>query len=267
MGLLAINTYVVTALSIGLVLVVVRVSRLMWAGARYRFLPMRNRLAVDEPSHYSLYEAFHRVLVKPTRDHSIGTRRLWTFGFMAYHVAIFMLVAGYALSTLLLVIRILRGESVPDIQTGFPGSASFGPINLLGVIFGNAEPVQAQFLFGPYADIFVLVTWVDVVFAVLGNGLLWCSILWPRMRRVATVDFAPAMWPDPHKYLVRGLITLIIASEVLGRADLVPGMVYLHSMLGVTLLPLLTFTYLSHILHAPLLLLCALVRCRARSFA
>jgi nitrate reductase gamma subunit len=269
MGYILINVYIVAAVLIGTGMLVAKGTRLFWAMIRYKVLPIRNRLALDEPAHYSWGETYRRVLLKPVRDHNIKTRGIWTVGFILYHVAIITLVAGYSLSALILAVRIFSGEPVPDIRTGLPTGASFSPANILAIIFGNAEPVQAKFLFGRFADLFVTATWVDVCFALAGNGLLWVSVVKTSLRQKMSPaeERAPAVWPDVNKYIIRTMISMIILSEVLGRLDLVPGMVYLHSALGVTLLALFCFTYLAHILYTPLLFLCAVVRCQKRSFA
>ena len=52
--------------------------------------------------------------------------------------------------------------------------------------------------------------------------------------------------------MVRGLILLLIVSEVLGRLELVPGIVYIHSLLGLTLLLIFPFSYLRHIVFVPI---------------
>ncbi len=195
------------------------------------------------------------VLSGPVTHFHRKANRTWSRGYLLYHIAIITEVTGYTLSAMILFARIAMGQAVPDVALGVSQSANYEPANLLTVVFGNGEPLQAEFLFGGLAPYFIALTWVAVGFAVVGNLHLVYTLL--RRRNAAVVgdiDAAAAgvrikgrlTW---DRLTVRLLIFTIIWTELLARLDIVPGIVFVHAALGLALFTLFPFTYLFHMVY------------------
>lgn len=221
----------------------------------------------------SLREAFKEVVVGPVRNFAFRANRGWSHGYMFYHIAIITEATGYSLAALILFGHILLGHAIPDVGEHVAASTNYSPANLLAIVFGNGEHLQADFLFGPLAPVFVGVTWIAVLFAVAGNiNMLLTAI---RERNGAVLgDIDPAAkgvrikgsmrW---DRLAVRLIIFTIIWTEFLARLELIPGIVYLHALLGLTLLTLLPFTYLFHMVYNFLAIFYATRRRMARTIA
>ena len=183
---------------------------------------------------------------------------VWSIGCAAYHLAITTVVLGYGLSLVLLVVRIGQGRSLPDALSGQLGAHAWYPANLAALVVGNSEPAAGRFLFGAGHRAFVMVTHAEVAFALAGNLCLLVSLLRRRMGAVLG-DLDPAARDIRHPgrfsiehFLVRGLIFLIVQSELAARLAWWPGGVTLHVALAMTFLAALPYSYLAHILYSPL---------------
>jgi hypothetical protein len=160
----------------------------------------------------------------------------------------------------------LAGDPIPNVAEG-----SFA--NVFAIVFGNAEPVQSQFLFGALARPFVIATWVVVASALVGNTLLLLTHLLGRSGAVRA-DIDPAAKGlrvrgkrAPSHLAVTALVYAIIWTEILARLEIVPGIVYVHAMLGATLLLVLPYTYLFHMLYGVIGVYYSARRWQARTIA
>lgn len=227
----------------------------------------------EAPPRLGALAALKAVLVDPVTHFYMKGNRTWGRGYVLYHMAIVTEVTGYSLAALILLPRIIMGQAVPDVGLHLEQSWNYSPANLLAIIFGNGEHLQAQFLFGSFAPLFIGVTWVAVTFAVLGNLHLLITLL--RKRNGAVIsDLDPAAqgirlkgrltW---DRLVVRLLIFSIIWTELLARLEVVPGIVFVHAALGLTLFTLFPFTYLFHIVYNFLAVFYATRRRMVRSLA
>lgn len=203
----------------------------------------------------ALGRSLREVVLGPLTHFHRKSNKLWGTGVMLYHVAIITEVMGYSLSAVIVGISLLGGRALPDVARHLEHSANTSPSNILALIFGNAEPLQAHFLFGDLAPVFVGVTWIAVLFAVAGNLSLMITLLLRRSGAVvADIDEAAGgirlqgrrPW---DRMLVRGLIFCIIWTELLARLELVHGIVFVHAALGLALFTLFPFTYLFHMVY------------------
>ena len=225
------------------------------------------------PRRLGFFEALHAVQIGPYRHFYRRANPTWGRGYLFYHVAIITEVIGYTLSAIIVFAHILLGRPVPDVAHHLEGSFNYTPANLLAIIFGNGEPLQAHFLFGDFAPYFVGITWIAVGFAVVGNLHLMITLLRKRSGAVvADID------PPAHglrtpgrlpwdRLLVRTIIFCIIWTELFARLHLFPGVVYVHALLGMTLFTLLPFTYLFHMVYNFLAVYYAVQRRMARTIA
>ncbi len=250
------NIFAPIAFTIFVVGLGLRIGR--WFKALFTQRKVRGRNAgfpeVSQPM--SLLGGAKDVLFGPVKNFTGRSNRTWNRGYVLYHIAIITEVTGYTLSALILFGRMAMGQMVPDVATHAEQSFNFAPANLLAIIFGNGEHLQAHFLFGDFASIFIGITWVAVTFAVLGNLHLMYS-LWTRRNSAAVVsdidDAAKGVrikgrltW---DRIAVRSLIFLIIWTELFARLNLIPGIVFVHSALGLALFTLFPFTYLYHMVY------------------
>lgn len=199
--------------------------------------------------------ALKAVLLGPFAHFHRKSNSLWGYGLIAYHIAIITEVTGYTLSALILGARLLQRQPVPDVARHLAHSSNTNPSNLLAIIFGNGEALQAHFLFGSLAPLFIAVTWVAVSFAVVGNMALLITLLRRRNAAiVADMDQASRGVRVPgrrpwDRMLVRLLIFCIIWTELFARLELMPGIVFVHAALGLVLFTLFPFTYLFHMIY------------------
>mgnify|MGYP001034114668 CR=1 FL=1 len=249
------NIFAPVAFTIFFVGVGLRLSRWFLAVVTPRRIRGSTQAFIGGPQPMSLPAALKAVLIDPVTHFYMKANKTWGRGYMLYHMAIITEVTGYTLAAFVLFARMIAGQGVPDVARHLEQSQNYAPANLLAIVFGNGEPLQAQFLFGDFATLFISVTWVAVICAVLGNFHLMYTLL--RGRHTAIVgDIDEAAkgirakgrlsW---DRLLVRSLIFCIIWTELLARLHLVPGIVFVHSALGVTLFTLLPFTYLFHIVY------------------
>ena len=192
----------------------------------------------------------------------------WTVGSLAYHLAIIVVVSGYALSLACLAVRLWQGQPFPGVLSGQATIEAYHPANVAALVFGNSEPAASRFLFGRGHRLFVLATHAEVFFALLGNLCLLVSLCRRRMGAilhdldpVASGLRRPGRFSFEHM-MVRGLIFLIIQAELMARLGLWPQLVYVHVFLAMTFLLVLPFTYLVHVLYAPVALALGYRRCR-----
>jgi hypothetical protein len=190
----------------------------------------------------------------PARSFYRRTNPLWAFGCAAYHVAILLVVSVYGACIALLGWRHVVGAV-------FPYEAS-GLVTTLGrdlvLVFGSGDPQVGRFLFGRGSVLLGWLGWFELGLAVIGNGALLVGWLAHGMGAVthdldrAAAGLRPSGSRSWEHLGIRLVVFAIIQTEWLGRTGLVPGAVYLHTVLGLTLLLLLPYTYLAHAALAPL---------------
>jgi nitrate reductase gamma subunit len=245
------------------------VARMLTRGRR----PGRAPNAIDNPARLSWMQALRKVFVFPTQRFSMRANPVFALGAVLYHAGIVTVASGYGLSVVLLAVKAVAGDPVPSVITGAPASHDLSASNLFAIVFGNAEPLQAGFLFGGAAAAFREITWVAVASALVGNTLLLVTHL--RGRGGAIVkDLDPAAKDlrvrGKHAMshlLVTALVYAIIWTEVLARLQVAPGIVYLHATLGATMILVLPYTYLFHMIYGPIGVLYAARRWRERTIA
>jgi nitrate reductase gamma subunit len=245
------------------------VGRMFTRGRR----PGRAPNAIDNPARLSWLAALRKVFVFPTERFSMRANPVFAMGAVLYHVGIVSIAAGYGLSLVLLAVKLAAGDPIPSVMTGAEASHDLSASNLFAIVFGNAEPLQARFLFGWGAETFREVTWVAVASALVGNTMLLLTHL--RGRGGAIVkDLDPAAKGlrvrgkyAPSHLFVTALVYAIIWTEILARLQVAPGVVYLHATLGATMILVLPYTYLFHIIYGPIGVLYAARRWRERTIA
>ncbi len=208
------------------------------------------------PTYMNPLAALKAVLVDPVTHFYAKANRSWSRGYFFYHMAIITEVVGYTLAALIVFSHILMGTMIPDVATHAEHSFNYAPSNILAIIFGNGEHLQAHFLFGRFAPLFVNITWVAVGFAVIGNLHMVYTMLRGRSASTILRDVDTAARGIRSKgflkwdrIVVRAMIFTIIWTELLARLEIVPGIVYVHSALGLLLFTLFPFTYLFHMVY------------------
>ena len=229
---------------------------------RYSFLigtvnrPMaRNTLTLDSPPTIGLGSSYLRVITGPIRNFANKANRIWTLGYISYHIGIITIMTGYGVSMFILASRVMQGGSVPDVIAGLTGSYNYTFTNLMTIVFGNAEPLQAAYLFGVHAGTFTALTWVAVIAALIGNSMLLLNHLLGRSGAVtkgmdkATEHIRTKGFHNKTNLFITLLVFAIVWSEILARLQIAEGIVFVHSLLGLTLLAVFPFTILNHILY------------------
>jgi nitrate reductase gamma subunit len=231
--------------------------------------PERNPGAAGAPRPETWARALVAFLANPWRSYHAPHNPLWVQGAVCYHAGILLIVAGYVLSLAVLGARLYLHQAVPDLALGVPTPSSHLPVNLLALVFGNAEKIPSRFLFGSWAPAFVAVSWVELACAVYGNAFLLASLFRRGQGAVAAPRDPilgnlriPGRFSREHA-LVRSVIFLIILFELLSRLEWTPFFVYGHTVLGLVFLCLLPNTYLRHIFYMPLALRLAVRKRRA----
>ena len=249
------NFWAPIAFAISAVGVALRLSRWGKAILMSKYIHRRNPSFPVNYRPLGYARAAKDVVAGPVTHFHRKANRTWSRGYLLYHIAIITEVTGYTISAFILLSRMAAGQSVPDVSTGAAASSNVAPSNLLAIVFGNGEHLQADFLFGGFAPYFIALTWVAVCFAVVGNLHLLYTLLRRRNGAVlADIDDAARgvrlrgrrTW---DRLVVRFLIFTIIWTELLARLDAVPGIVYLHAALGLALFTLFPFTYLFHMVY------------------
>lgn len=241
---------VVCAMGLG-----VRLLRL-WKAAR-QGSPPQNPQPRPTPR-LGRWVALTRTLWGPWTRFCARANPIWSVGCIAYHLAIATVVLGYGISLALLMLRIAQGCTLPDVLSGQPVPSAWHPANLAALVFGNSEPAAGRFLFGAGHRAFVLATHVEVALALTGNSCLLFSLLRRRMGAVLhDLDPAARGVRQPGRFslghfLVRGLIFLIVQTELIARLHPFPGIVTVHVALAMTFLGVLPYSYLAHIFYSPL---------------
>jgi nitrate reductase gamma subunit len=268
------NAVAPVALSIFVVGIGLRLGR--WA--RAAFAPRRRSRGITRAfeggaAPVSVAQALKQVFVNPVTRFHHKANPTWTRGYLIYHIAIVTKVFGYSLAALILLVRMVLGHHVPDVGTHAAASYNYEPANLLAIVFGNGEHLQAAYLFGPFAPAFITITWIAVICAVIGNmHLLITAIRRRNAAVIASLDPAARdirtsgrmMW---DRVAVRLVIFTIIWTELLARLEVVEGIVFVHAFLGLVLLMLLPFTYLFHMIYNVLAAWYAVRRRMARTIA
>ncbi len=215
--------------------------------------PTPNQL--DPEPMLSWPEAIKRVLFHPISKFPRRSNPVWTWGMSLYHFGIFTTVLGYTLTGLILIARRAAGDPVPDALTGALGTHNYSIVNLVTLIFANGEPAVSRYLFGSFGGTFVAVTWFDVLCAATGN-LLMIGVRIAKLSGAITRDLDPVTKGvrvsgrrSPVSAVVTVVITGIIWTEILARLELVPGIVGVHALLGLTMMMLFPFSYLWHMAY------------------
>jgi len=267
------NSYAYLAFALFLLGTALRLGRLIRVALTRRKPRGRTPGAVDAPGGMPALEALRKVLLEPVMRFHFRANSLWASGYVLYHIAIAIILSGYALSALLLVPRVLRGSPVPDVALGLPASHNYSPANLLALVFGNAEHLQANYLFGGFAQLFVALTWPAVLLGLAGSGSLLLVHLSRRLGAIrGDLDSAARGVRQPGRFslehlLVTLLVFTIIVTEILARLERVPGVVFYHAALGMTLFAIFPFTYLFHMLYGMFAVYFAVRRRRDRTVA
>ncbi len=228
---------------------------------------------LDAPPKLGWLAAAWDVLSFPVTRFNVRANPVLVWGVVFYHMGIITIITGYALSTLLVCGYLAFGLPIPDVSTGIPVSYNISYSNVFAIIFGNGEPLQSMFLFGPLAGAFRLVTWLAVLSALFGNSLILIThILGRGGAIVGDIDKAAkkirikGMFTASHLVITLVVYT-IIWTEILSRIDAVHGIVYLHSVIGVTLILMMPYTYLFHMMYFPVSIFYAARRRRERCIA
>ncbi len=218
----------------------------------------RNSNALDAIPPRSIFESVKLFFSFPTFRFASKSNPIFAWGAVLYHIGIITVSTGYAISLLLLLYHILNGNPIPDVATGASSSYNYSLSNIFAIIFGNGEWLQAKFLFGPFAEFFVYFTWIIVISAFVGNTLLMITHIF-GLSGAITKDLDPAAKNLRVKgrfkfsHLVfTALVYAIIWTEILARLEIIDGMVYIHSILGATMILIFPYSYLFHMAYAPI---------------
>jgi len=249
------NVYAPIAIALFALGIALRLGRWAKVAVTHRNAHRRNPGFPVNYRRLSMLQGAKDVLTGPVTHFHRKANRTWTRGYLLYHIAIITEVTGYTLSALVLFARIAAGQPVPDVAAQTEQSANYHPANLLAVVFGNGESLQADYLFGGFGPYFIVITWIAVGFAVVGNLHLLYTLLRRRNSAVLSdIDKAAKgvrikgrlTW---DRLAVRLLIFTIIWTELLARLEVVPGIVFVHAALGMALFTLFPFTYLFHMVY------------------
>ena len=229
--------------------------------------------ALDFPAATRKRLALRDIVYNPFRKFHFKANRIWAMGYCLYHIGVVMLVTGYAVSALIIFIKYMGNVPIPDVTTGYQTANSLTAANILALVFGNGEHIQAQFLFGKFGQLFIAVSWIDIIFAFCGNQLLLYTTFRKKSGAVqGPIDQVVAGirikgGASLQHLMVRLTIFFIIISEILARLHLMDGIIYYHALAAMTLILFFCFTYLLHIAYAPLALYMAYQKRRYGVFA
>jgi len=260
------NIYAQVAVTVFVVLVGARFIRTFYLIATKSGVGGRTKNAVDNPKYSgSAFTVINRA-AKFTRN----SNPLYYWGLILYHIDIITLSLAYAVTTARMIIATHNDHGILDVATGTIGK-NYSLSNILAIIFGSGEPLQADFLYGTYASVYMNITWVLIVFAVIGNLMIIISRISQNGGGSVVSDIdatAKGVRVDginnKSHLLVSLIIFAIIWSEIVARLHLVENAVYYHSFLGVTVLLLVPFTYLIHTVYIPVYLYYAARRYKYR---
>ncbi len=251
------EVYTPIALAIAAFGILYRVGTHAMRLSRPSFPGMATNL-LDAPPKLDWFTAVWKAISFPVLRFNVRANPIIVTGVIFYHLGIITISAGYALSLLMMGWHFALGvTTVPDISTGEAISNNFSYSNILAIIAGNGERLQSEYLFGPFATAFRVITWPVVISALFGNTLILFTHLRGRGGAVLNdIDKAAknirtaGMFKLSH-LLVTFIVYSVIWTEILSRLEIVHGIVYLHAVLGVTLILLLPYTYLFHMLYFP----------------
>jgi nitrate reductase gamma subunit len=266
------NIYAPVALLIAMLGITYKVGQHVVRISRPRYPGMATNL-LDAPPKLPWLSAIWNVLSFPVTRFNVRANPILVTGVIFYHIGIITIAASYALSVLLLAWYVALGYPVPDISTGATVSQNLSYSNIFAIIFGCGEPLQSEFLFGPLAGPFRAVTWMLVGSAVFGNTMILLTHLLGRGGAIlhdldnAAQGVRRKGVFKPSHLLVTFMVYSVIWTEILSRLEVVPGIVYLHSMLGATLILILPFSYLFHMVYFPVSVFYAARRWRERYVA
>ncbi|MBO9317236.1 MAG: hypothetical protein J7456_15805 [Chloroflexus sp.] len=267
------NVVAPIAFAILIVGVGLRFWRFAWALMTKRRFRGVSPTFESPPPRMGVFPALYAVLFGPFNHFYKRSNPVWGRGYLLYHVAIITEVTGYTISAFIVFANILLGRPVPDVSLKLAESFNYSPANLLAIIFGNGKALQANFLFGDFGPYFIGITWVAVIFAVIGNLHLMVALVrkWSGAV-VGDIDRASQGIRTPGRYAwdriaIRSIIFCIIWTELLSRLNIVPDTIYLHALLGMALFTLLPFTYLFHMAYNFLAIFYAVRRRMERTIA
>ncbi len=197
--------------------------------------PYKN-ISLDPVKPRSYIESIIKFFSSPTKRAYKGNP-IFAMGAVLYHIGIITVSTGYAISLIILLYHILNGNPIPDISTGSEHSYNYSLSNIFAIIFGNGEWIQAKFLFGKFASIFIYFTWIIVISAFIGNSLLMIVHIFGFSGAVTKdIDLAAKGVRRKGRFkfshlLFTSLVYAIIWTEILARLELFHGMVYIHAFL------------------------------------
>lgn len=228
-------------------------------------------LRVGAPARRPLGECMVEVLCGPVVRFHHRTSRLWTVGYVSYHLAIGLVVTGYLIAALALAAQVCLGHRLPALAgDGVPAT---GLGHAVALIFANAEAVPSRFLFGSAAPVFRSLGLVELPCAVVGNACMLMSALtrrWGSVRHALDPVTRELRLPGGTSLLriaIRLAILALIIMELIGRSGAVPAIAYAHAALGLLLVAAVPFTYLGHIPWTVVALALAVKRRRRNAVA
>jgi len=171
------NVVAPLAIAIFVVGVGLRLGRFAWALVTKRHFRGVSPTFESSPPRMGVIPALYAVLFGPFNHFYKRANPVWGRGYLLYHVAIITEVIGYTISALIVFANIVVGRPVPDVSLHLAESFNYSPANLLAIIFGNGEHLQAHFLFGEFGSLFIGITWIAVGFAVVGNLHLMVALV------------------------------------------------------------------------------------------
>jgi hypothetical protein len=228
---------------------------------------------IDAPRPQSFLSIVKNLLLGPGRNFHYRASHIWTWGYVCYHLAIFIVVTGYIAAAAILLFKKASGVPIPDFYPQLSAVTDQRIANGLAFIFGNAEPSASQFLFGSFSPWFQGLALADLPLAVVGNACLLSTVLRRRIGAVHhDIDDAvrhlrlKGQFSGQH-LMVRAIIFTIILMVFICRMEWIPTITYYHAVLALTLIALFPFTYLAHIPLAPLVVWSAFRRRRRNAIA
>jgi len=253
--LLLINVLIIIIFSFVAAIIFIKTRRIymIFKSEKYSVQSIKT---LDRPSKRAFIPCLLSTISKPTFSFHKKANPIWTLGYCLYHIAIITLVTGYTFSFAIILFRYFNGETIPSFVSQTTGS-DMSPLNILVIIFGNAEHSQAHFLFGKYAQLFINATWFDIACAICGNTLLLFTVFAKRMGRISrNIDFSQGLikisgTSSNQHIVIRVVIFCIIWTEVFARFGFSENFVFAHTFFGVVLFAFLPLLYINHILFFP----------------
>ena len=235
--------------------------------------PSRSPNALDAPPEITMHLALTRMFRASWKQWNRKANPFHSAAIAVYHTCIITEASSYGFALLSVFAAMTFGKPIPDVRHHLTESYNYRASNALGIVFSNAKPLHAHFLFGPLGPVFTAVTSVVVICAFFAIGTLffmhWSNNAGTTMRAIDSVSMevktkSSTSWQNRTLTLI---IFAIICMEICGRLELLRCACLLHVFLGVTLLMLLPFTLLVHIPLSPLTLWMAGSRWRQRHVA